>query len=99
MVERSVGAGNATTGPRALKGSRTGIGPVENSGPASLPGRERSSLTCPGGCAPLHHRLISVAPPGREMASLSLPAVSQAPALQSLSPFHLERIAIAYTGR
>ncbi len=36
---------------RELKGRRTGIGPVANSGPASLPGREHSSSTCPGGCA------------------------------------------------
>src|SRR6266540_2021032 len=47
---------------RELKGRRTGIGPVANSGPASLPGREQSSSTRPGGCASLHHRLISVAP-------------------------------------
>ncbi|HEU0176412.1 MAG TPA: hypothetical protein VFV58_19270, partial [Blastocatellia bacterium] len=61
---------------RSLKGRRTGISPVANSSPASLPGHKKSSSTCPGGCASLHHRLISVAPPGREIASSSLPAVS-----------------------
>ncbi len=69
---------------RELKGRRTGIGPVANSGPASLPGREQSSLTCPGGCASLHHRLISVAPPGWKITSLSLPAVSGLAALHTL---------------
>jgi len=70
------GAGNVTTGLRVLKGRRTGIGPVENSGPASLPGREQTSSTCPGGCASLHRWLIFVAPPGLEIASLSLSVVS-----------------------
>src|SRR5262245_59523120 len=60
----------------SLKGRRTGIDPLANSGPASLPGREQSYSTCTGGCASLHHRLISIAPPGREIASLRLPAVS-----------------------
>jgi hypothetical protein len=32
--------------------------------PASLPGREKSFMTCPGGYASLHHRLISTAPTG-----------------------------------
>src|SRR5215471_14578007 len=71
-------------GLRALKGRRTGIGPAANSGPASRQGREQSSSTCPGGCASLHHRLISVAPPGRDIASLSLPAVSGLAALHTL---------------
>ena len=47
----SVGAGNLTTAPRALKGRRTRVVTVENSGPASLPGREKSFLVCPGGYA------------------------------------------------
>ena len=47
----SVGAGNLTTAPRALKGRRTRVVTVENSGPASLPGREKSLSVCPGGYA------------------------------------------------
>ena len=82
----SVGAGNLTTALRALKGRRTRVVTVENSGPASLPGREKSLLVFPGGYAGLRHRLISVAPPGREIASLSLPAVSFGAALQRLPP-------------
>jgi hypothetical protein len=35
----------------ALKGRRTRVVTVENSGPASLPGREKSLLVCPGGYA------------------------------------------------
>src|SRR5262245_6194660 len=81
MAERRVATGNATKEPRALNGRRTGIGPFANSRPASLPGREQSSSTCPGGCASLHHRLSSVAPPGLEIAPLSSPAVSSQSAL------------------
>ena len=47
----SVGAGNLTTAPRALKGRRTSVVTVENSGPASLPGREKSHLVRPGAYA------------------------------------------------
>ena len=47
----SVGAGNVTTAPRALKGRRTRVVSVENSGPASLPGREKSLSVCPGAYA------------------------------------------------
>jgi len=47
---------------RALKRRWTWIISVANSGPASLPGREKSFLVCPGACASLPHRLISIAP-------------------------------------
>ena len=47
----SAATGNLTTEPRALKGRRTLVVSVENSGPASLPGREKSLLVCPGACA------------------------------------------------
>jgi hypothetical protein len=51
VVERSVTTGNVPTAPRALKWRRTRVVTVENSGPASLPGREKSLLVCPGGYA------------------------------------------------
>ena len=51
VLERSLTTGNLTTEPRALSGRRTGVGSVENSGLASLPGREKSLLVCPGACA------------------------------------------------
>jgi hypothetical protein len=48
----------------ALKGRRTKADLPIRANPASLPGREQYSMTCPGGFASLHHRLISVAPTG-----------------------------------
>src|SRR5262245_34508211 len=75
-----------------MKGRRTGIGPLANSSPASRQGREKSSPPYSGGYASLHHRLISVAPPGREITSLSLPAVSQAPAPQRLTPILISKL-------
>src|SRR5262245_35913643 len=38
-------------------------------------------MTSPGGCASLHHRLMSTAPPGLEITSRSLPAISLGTAL------------------
>jgi hypothetical protein len=50
-VERSLTTGNVTTAPRALKGRRTRVVTVENSGPASRQGREKSLLVFPGAYA------------------------------------------------
>src|SRR5262245_13747422 len=61
--------------------SRPGVGAgpkqfanqIESGVPA---GTQKSSMTCTGGFASLHHRLISAAPPGRYITSRSSPAVS-----------------------
>src|SRR5262245_52526305 len=53
-----------TRGSCALEGRRTRIGFAAQPGPASLPGRN-IVLNDSGGSAALHHRLISIVPPGR----------------------------------
>src|SRR5262245_12704570 len=66
--------GNLSSTSRALEGRWTKADTIIKASRASLPGREISFITCPGGCASLHHRLSSVAPTGagnklREFAS------------------------------
>src|SRR5262245_59538840 len=46
---------------------------IESGVPA---GTRKSSMTCTGGFASLHHRLISAAPPGQYITSQSSPAES-----------------------
>jgi hypothetical protein len=68
----------------ALEGRGTRTDTLIRASPASLPGHEKSFAPCPGGCASLHHRLISAAPPGREITFRGLPAVSLVAALHTL---------------
>src|SRR5262245_22706147 len=78
-------AGNLSPTSRAPEGRLTKADTIIKASPASLPGREKSFALCPGGCASRRHRLISAAPPGRELTFRSLPAVSSGAALVVLS--------------